>query len=215
MASEEGKELRLEWTSDVTDREGFDAGEGGPHPCRPALSRVALDQFRQGQLVVEPQKFDLPDGDLDIIDRRGGREVENGARHRRHRNPFMDRHLVFGQKGEVATNGPRASAFAPQRHVHDFARTTPDSPKRGGRAMAEDRLVTAREHTSHPPSLLRNDLVPNGVDTRVNSVNSSEPQTAIDRVLAQPKPTELSTTNHPILLLSDLGNPPIPWSSLR
>jgi hypothetical protein len=46
-------------------------------------------------------------------------------------------------------------------------------------------------------------------------MKSSEPQAPIDRILAQPQPTELKPPHHPILPLSDLRNPPIPRPSLR
>jgi hypothetical protein len=49
----------------------------------------------------------------------------------------------------------------------------------------------------------------------VNSVKSSEPQASIDRVFAQPKPTELRTTHHPMLLRRQPRDPRISKPSLR
>ena len=99
--------------------------------------------------------------------------------------------------------------------MRDFARTAPDSPKRSGRSMAERRSGTASEHSCHPPPLPRNDLVPNGVDPVVNSMKPSEPQAPIDRILAQPTPTELSAAHYPMLPLCQLSNPRISEASLR
>jgi hypothetical protein len=57
--------------------------------------------------------------------------------------------------------------------------------------------------------------MPHRVDTGVKAMKPPEAQTPIDRILTQPKPTELSTTHDPILLLRQFSDPGISEASLR
>jgi hypothetical protein len=209
MTPEKREKLHLKRTPDTTAGQGFNASEGDPHPRGSSSARVALDQIRQGQMVVEPQEFDLPDRDLDFVNRRAGGEIEDRPRHRRHRNPCVNRRLVARQDYAMASDELRGSALARNRHMNRAAPHSPNAPERRSRSVAEHRTDAGRQHRCHRSTERRKAPLTDCVDPRHHDPQAPDRKPVVDRVLPQPQARQLPPCNDPVLRLRHPSNRPI------
>ncbi len=66
------------------------------------MARVAVEQVRERERVVEMQAFRFAKGVLDRVGRQNGGKIEDGAGNGGDRNPRPGCDLVCGQYGEVS-----------------------------------------------------------------------------------------------------------------
>jgi hypothetical protein len=120
--------------------------------------------------------------------------------------------------GEVPVLQPGASVSAHSRHLppspgrarnRNFERTRPlrpDSPKRGGTAMAQRRIPAACEHCCHPSAERSQLRTTDGIHPAHHAVQPPDLEPMLDRVPAQPQLQELPSGDNPMLPSSKFPN---------
>jgi hypothetical protein len=114
------------------------------------------------------QVFDLPNGRFQRFPRRNGCVVEQRSRQARNANPPSNCNFVGCELTAMAPDRSRRARLARQRHVdRSPAISAHKPPERSRGPVAEYGIGFAGKDRREPASLLRDDLVPDGVDAAV------------------------------------------------
>jgi hypothetical protein len=116
----------------------------------PSAPGVARDESRQRCGVGKPERLRLLYGPLDVMAVEDGRQVEERARDRGHRDAVDLGDLVRRETGLVSSHAPAPPHSCGSGDVGSHRVGTPDAPERRRRAMTEDGAATARQHGGHP-----------------------------------------------------------------
>jgi hypothetical protein len=81
-----------------------------------------------------------------------------------------------------------------------------DSPEVGGALMAEDSLVAARKHRRHPPALIGEVTVANGINPAMNAVKAAGGHAPGHAGGRQADGMQLPDRNDPVLARCNPGN---------
>jgi hypothetical protein len=127
-------------------------------------------------------------------------EVPEGAGGTRNRDAFSPGH-VAGQEGlgPVDMDSLTAARATRSGDVHE----TPlgkELPERGGADVAEHGARAAGENRRHPPPLLAEPTMPDGVHTAMNAVQLLGPNASRQALTPNPEPLELSDRHNTMLV---------------
>ena len=170
VTPQERQEPFLQPAPGASGRKPFDTGQRRPHPPHPAPTRVALDQIKKRQAVVESQVFGLANQVLDLIYRRDRGKIEDRPWHGGDRNPVKPRHLVDGQVRTMSVDTRGGPPFPWRRHMNRPWACLSHGPKRSRRLVTENRLPAGRKDPCQPSCLPWQRRMPHGVDTRMQSM---------------------------------------------
>jgi hypothetical protein len=181
---------------------------------QPVPARAPVHQLLNGVQAEELASVRLRERTLEQIGAEGFRQVEQGARHARHRDAVATGAIVemeLAHKVEPQS-GPARPGAPGDGHVDRGLRRVADAPERSGGAMREDSVGPVREDGRHPPPRRRDCAMPDRIDAHVHAMQASDVKAMLDRASPEPEVNELTARHHSALTSRDLCQCQRTWS---
>jgi hypothetical protein len=207
---DKGVEAMLELFS--RDASGVVVEQGG-QTWRACPTVVPAQELGNSDCVPTPSELGFVEGSLELVGF-GGCDVEECAGHGRRRDAVVNRHLVQLQRLRVEADAVALAQGSRRRHV-EVAALRQQLPQNSGAPVAQDGILAAGEHGSHPSSPLRQARMPDGEDAVMHAVKSPRPHTALNRSTTEAKGDQLRMANDSVLPHGDTRNERIDRVRLR
>jgi hypothetical protein len=174
-----------------------------------------VNQVPEREPVAQFQAFHLAQQVLDHVVRLGGGEVEDRPRHRGHRNPLLNRPLIFRYFGDVTADQVIGAAAVRDGDDDAFTRARPKHPQRRCRVVAEDGFGSRSRYGRHPSSFPGDEAMAYGVDPGMHLVQAPSAQSPPDCARLKPQVKQLTSRHHSVLALRQVSDLPIDFASPR
>jgi hypothetical protein len=145
-----------------------EASEDRPDPPDTPASGIAVDEVRQRKRIQKAPDLRFVHRSLDLMLGEDRREVEEGTRHRRHRNVTYNSHLVVAER-QMMHADPSQRPPCPAKGDLDQIRCS-DSPQGCGGPVAEDGTGAHRKYGRNPDSFSRQGRVPDCINASSDRV---------------------------------------------
>lgn len=180
----------------------------------PALA--PLQQLHDFSQVEDPLDFGLVDCVPERRERLAGGDVEQRATKAGTGNP-VDHHSIGRGQGPIPVCGDSIRVTpAPiwRNHINPIARVIEDLVEASRRTMRQDRTRTAREHSCHQMPLVRQQWMPDRVDTLMDPMELSRYNPLVDDLDAEPQTLQLPERHQPVLPRSYIRHVLVDMNSL-